>query len=364
MVDDSAVVRTALTRIINSDPQLEVIGTASDPYFAAQKIKKIIPDVITLDLEMPRMDGLTFLRKIMQQLPLPVVIISSLTQKGGEAAIKAMQYGAVEVITKPHMYDDKYLEEAKVTICDKIKAAAISKVSKKDQRRQEPQKKSRAATPITPQPKYNADVIIPQSARHNLQRTSETIVAIGASTGGTEAIASILQALPADAPGIVIVQHMPEMFTRSFAERLDSICKINVKEAQSGDSVLRGHALIAPGNKHTLIKSSGAKYFVEVREGPLVNRHRPSVDVLFRSAAKYAGKSAIGIILTGMGDDGARGMAEMKEAGSYTIAQDEKSSVVFGMPKEAIKMGVVDKTLSLEQIPASFANIKSGHQAT
>lgn len=350
VVDDSSVVRMALTRIINSDPQLEVIATAADPYFAAKKIKKEVPDVITLDLEMPRMDGLTFLRKIMQQLPLPVVIISSLTKNGSDIAIKAMQFGAVEVITKPHMYDDRYLEEAKVTICDKIKAAAVS--GKRGQ-------KKVVAPPVTPPPKHNADAIIPRSTGHQLSRTTEKVVAIGASTGGTEAIASILKALPPDTPGIVIVQHMPEMFTRSFAERLDNICKITVKEAQNNDSVLRGQALIAPGNKHTLLKSSGAKYFVEVREGPLVNRHRPSVDVLFRSVSRYAGKSAIGILLTGMGDDGARGLLEMKQAGAQTIAQDEQTSVVFGMPKEAIKLGATDRVLPLEHIPGTFANIKS-----
>lgn len=351
VIDDSAVVRTVLTRIINSDSRLEVIGTASDPYFAARKIKKEVPDVISLDLEMPRMDGLTFLQKLMQQLPLPVVIISSLTKKGSETALKAMQFGAVDVVTKPHMYDDKYLEEARIMICDKIRAAALT----------DPRKRPKTSNlPYQAPQKHTADVLIPKpNQHHRLAHTTDRIVAIGASTGGTEAIASILQSLPADTPGIVIVQHMPEIFTRSFAERLDSICKISVKEATNGDSVLRGHALIAPGNKHTLLKRSGAKYYVEVKDGPLVNRHRPSADVLFRSAARYAGSNACGVILTGMGDDGARGITEMKDAGASTIAQDERTSVVFGMPKEAIKMGGIDKILPLDQIPGAFMNIRS-----
>ncbi len=348
VVDDSAVVRQNLSEIINDDPQLEVMATASDPYMAAKKISKEVPDVITLDVEMPRMDGLTFLKKIMSQHPIPVVIISSLTEKGTETGLKALEYGAVEIITKPHMYTLEFFHEAKVRICDAIKAAAVAKIK----RRNIP------SPSISVEPKYTADAVIPKVASKSMIKTTEIVIAVGASTGGTEALTDFLKALPPDSPGIVIVQHMPEKFTSSFANRLDEICRISVKEAVNGDTVIRGRALIAPGNYHTLLKRSGARYYVEVKNGPLVNRHRPSVDVLFRSTARYAGTNSIGIIMTGMGDDGARGMQEMKEAGAYNIAQDEASCVVYGMPKEAIRLGVVDKVLPLENI-ASFVISKS-----
>jgi two-component system chemotaxis response regulator CheB len=339
IVDDSAVVRQTLASILESDPQIEVMGTASDPFFAAKKIQNEVPDVITLDIEMPRMDGLTFLKKIMTQHPIPVVVISSLTAEGTDTGLKALEYGAVEIITKPQMNTKQFLEESKIRISDAIKAAALSKIHRKPY------------TELVVQPKYSADVIIPESRPNNAMiKTTDTVIAVGASTGGTEAIQKFLQAMPVDCPGIVIVQHMPENFTRSFANRLNEICQISVKEAENGDSVIRGRALIAPGNYHMLLKRSGAKYYVEVKEGPLVNRHRPSVDVLFRSTARYAGKNAIGVIMTGMGNDGARGLLEMKEAGASTIAQDEKSCVVFGMPNEAIKLGAVDKIVSLDQI--------------
>ncbi len=340
IVDDSAVVRQTLTSILESDPQIEVMGTASDPFFAAKKIQNEIPDVITLDIEMPRMDGLTFLKKIMTQHPIPVVVISSLTATGTETGMKALEYGAVEIITKPQVNTRQFLEESKIRICDAIKAAAVSKIKRKN------------ITHLKVEPKLSADVIIPETPLLNqaMIKTTEMVIAIGASTGGTDAIQQFLQAMPIDCPGIVIVQHMPEHFTRSFANRLNEICQITVKEAENGDSVLRGQALIAPGNYHMLLKRSGAKYYVEVKEGPLVNRHRPSVDVLFRSTARYAGRNAIGIIMTGMGDDGARGLLEMKQAGAYTIAQDEKSCVVFGMPNEAIKLGAAEKVLPLDQI--------------
>lgn len=346
IVDDSAVVRQTLASILQSDPLIQVMDTASDPYVAAKKIQDEVPDVITLDIEMPRMDGLTFLRKIMSQHPIPVVVISSLTAKGTETAIKALEYGAVEVVTKPHLDTKKFIEESKIMLCDIVKAAAFSKIKRR-------QNIILPTTPFQVQPKYSADVIIskgiarPDSA---MIKTTEIVVAIGASTGGTEAIRELLMGLPHDSPGIVIVQHMPEKFTRSFADRLNELCKITVKEAEDGDSVIRGRALIAPGNYHMLLKRSGARYFVEIKEGPLVNRHRPSVDVLFRSTAKYAGANALGIIMTGMGDDGAKGLLEMKEAGAKTVAQDEKSCVVFGMPKEAIKLNAADKILPLDQI--------------
>ncbi|MGM0497266.1 MAG: protein-glutamate methylesterase/protein-glutamine glutaminase [Bacteroidota bacterium] len=340
VVDDSAVVRQKLSDIINSDPALEVMGTASDPFIAAKKIKIETPDVITLDVEMPRMDGITFLKKIMSQHPMPVVIISSLTEKGTRTAIKALEYGAVEIITKTKMDSSAFFEESKIRICDAIKAAGISKLKRRNVPPPE----------IYVEPKHSADAIIPSTTRRSMVETTEIVVAIGASTGGTEAIAKLLQALPHDSPGIIIVQHMPEQFTKSFAERLDETCKVTVKEAFNGDSVIRGNVLIAPGNYHTILKRSGARYYVEVKQGPLVNRHRPSVDVLFRSVARYAGRNAVGVILTGMGDDGAKGLLEMKEAGAHTIAQDEKSSVVFGMPKEAIDLNAVDKVLPLDSI--------------
>lgn len=348
IVDDSAVVRQSLSEIIKSDPELEVMGTASDPYMAAKKIRNEVPDVITLDIEMPRMDGLTFLRKIMSQHPIPVVIISSLTAKGTATGIRALEYGAVEIITKPQMYSKDFIYESKIRICEAIKGAGHARVKRKV-----------SSPSIQVIPKYSADAILPPSHNHSMIKTTELVVAVGASTGGTEALTDFLKALPPDSPGIVIVQHMPEKFTTSFAERLNDLCNITVKEAVNGDSVIRGRALIAPGNYHTLLKRSGARYYVEVKEGQLVNRHRPSVDVLFRSTAKYAGANAIGIIMTGMGDDGARGLLEMKEAGAKTIAQDEKSCVVFGMPKEAIKLNAADKVLPLDQIAAHM--LKMAH---
>ncbi len=346
VVDDSAVVRQSLSEIIKSDSELEVMGTASDPYVAAKKIRNEVPDVITLDIEMPKMDGLTFLRKIMSQHPIPVVIISSLTEKGTATAIKALEYGAVEIITKPQMYSKDFIYESKMRICQAIKAAGHAKVKRKV-----------SSPSIQVQPKYTADAVIPRGNTHSMIKTTELVVAVGASTGGTEALTEFLTALPPDSPGIVIVQHMPEKFTTSFADRLNDLSRITVKEAANGDSVIRGRALIAPGNFHTLLKRSGARYYVEVKQGQLVNRHRPSVDVLFRSTAKYAGANAIGIIMTGMGDDGARGLLEMKEEGAQTIAQDEKSCVVFGMPKEAIKLGAADKVLPLDQIASYMLKI-------
>ena len=340
IVDDSALVRQVLKEIFESDPMIEVLSTASDPYNAAQVIQNEVPDVITLDIEMPRMDGLTFLRKIMTQHPIPVIIISSLTIEGTETALKALEYGAVEIITKPQLATRQFYEESKILLCDAVRAAALSKL------------KIKKRIPVNVPPKYSADAVLSARRKSSMIKTTEIVVAVGASTGGTEALSVFLQALPPDCPGIVIVQHMPEMFTKSFANRLNQICKINVKEAENNDSILRGHALIAPGNRHTLVKRSGARYFVEVTDGALVNRHRPSVDVLFRSTAQFAGANAIGIIMTGMGDDGARGMEEMKQAGAFTIAQDENSCVVFGMPKEAIKRQAVDKILPLDQIAA------------
>jgi two-component system chemotaxis response regulator CheB len=340
VVDDSAAVRQIMTEVLQSDPDLEVMATAGDPYAAAERMKEEVPDVITLDVEMPRMDGITFLRRIMSQHPIPVVICSTLTEKGSETAMAALESGAVDVITKPKVGTKQFFHESCVHICDVVKSAAHAR----------PAARRPEVPPIKATPKLTADVMIAKPSSQAMIQTTEKIVAIGASTGGTEALRELLQALPPNAPGIVIVQHMPEKFTASFAERLNQLCQITVKEAADGDSVLRGQALIAPGNRHTLLKRSGARYFVEVRDGPLVCRHRPSVDVLFRSTARYAGKNAVGVIMTGMGDDGARGMLEMKEAGATTMAQDEASCVVFGMPAEAIKLGGVDYILPLGQL--------------
>jgi len=337
IVDDSALVRKTITDLLATDPDIEIMGTASDPYVAANKMKNEVPDVMTLDVEMPRMDGITFLKKIMSQHPIPVIICSTLTEKGTETAFKALEYGAIDIITKPKLGTRQFLEESKVRICDAVKAAAKARV-----KRIVPKKKA--------EPKLTADAVLAKPTSRAMVKTTEKIVVIGASTGGTEALSVFLEALPQDSPGIVIVQHMPEHFTASFAKRLDLSCKINVKEAVDNDSVLRGRALIAPGNYHLLLKRSGARYHVQIKQGPLVSRHRPSVDVLFRSTARYAGANAIGVIMTGMGDDGAQGMLEMKEAGAMTIAQDEATSVVFGMPQEAIKRGGVDKIMSLKSI--------------
>ncbi len=337
VVDDSAVARQTLAEILSSDAGIEVMATAADPFIAAEKMRDEVPDVIMLDVEMPRMDGITFLHKIMTQHPIPVVICSSLTERGSETALKALEYGAVEIIQKPRLGAKQFLEESKVRICDAVKAASVAKL-----RRIQPDI-------LKVSPKLTADAVIAKPRKAMVQ-TTEKVVVVGASTGGTEALRVFLEALPLDAPGMVIVQHMPERFTSAFARRLDSLCRVSVKEAEDGDSVIRGRALIAPGNRHTLLKRSGARYYVEIKDGPLVCRQRPSVDVLFRSAARYAGRNAVGVIMTGMGDDGARGMLEMKETGASTIAQDEDSCVVFGMPKEAIKLGAVDKVVPLEAI--------------
>ena len=338
IVDDSAVVRQALTEILSADPAIEVMATAADPLIAASKIDNERPDVITLDVEMPRMDGLSFLKQIMATEPIPVVMCSSLTEKGAEATMQALQYGAVEIINKPRMGARQFLEDSHVRICDAVKAAAKARVR-------------RLSTLINePAPKLTADVMLSQPRSTENFQTTAKVIALGASTGGTEALRIFLQELPYDAPGIVIVQHMPQHFTAAFAKRLNSICRVEVKEATDGDTVLPGRALIAPGNLHMMLKRSGTRYYVQVKDGPLVCRHRPSVDVLFRSVARYAGINATGIIMTGMGDDGARGMLEMQKAGAVNIAQDEESCVVFGMPHEAIKLGGVQKVLPLDKL--------------
>ena len=340
IIDDSALVRQTLCDILNSDPEIEVIGSAADPILAAERMRSVIPDVITLDVEMPRMDGLTFLQKLMSQHPIPVVMCSSLAESGSDTALKALEYGAVDIITKPKMGTKQFIEESRTRICDAVKGAAAARLG--------PLRTMHTMKEVSP--KYTADVIMEKPNTKAMIQTTEKVVVVGASTGGTEALRIFLEALPEDTPGIVIVQHMPENFTAAFAKRLDSICRVTVKEAQDNDTVVRGRALIAPGNHHVLLKRSGARYYVEIKDGPLVSRHRPSVDVLFRSAARYAGKNAVGVIMTGMGDDGAHGMKEMFDAGAVTIAQDEASCVVYGMPHEAVKLGGVNKVMPLQNI--------------
>ena len=349
IIDDSASVRETMAALLGEDPDIEVIGTASDPYVAARRMQIDVPDVVVLDLEMPRMDGLTFLGKLMEQHPLPVVICSSLVEHGSGAALQAIEAGAVDVIARPEIGTRQFLLDSRIAIRETVKAAAQIDVQRLKRMRQ-----------MVPTQKLTADAVLPPTLGPvRVQVTTDTVVCIGASTGGTEALRMLLEALPADCPGIVIVQHMPENFTRAFAERLNSLCTIKVKEAANGDPVLRGQALIAPGNRHTLLRRDGARYSVEVREGPLVSRHRPSVDVLFRSASRCAGGNALGVLLTGMGDDGARGLLEMREAGAYTIAEDESSCIVYGMPKEAVKLGAVDESLPLSAIPAAILRLSA-----
>jgi two-component system chemotaxis response regulator CheB len=344
IVDDSASVRQTLSDILSSDPRIEVMATASDPYTAARRIQDEVPDVITLDVEMPRMDGITFLRKLMAQRPIPVVMCSSLTEEGSQTLMQALEAGAVDVILKPKVDTRQHLMESAVTICDIVKAAAH--VSLGGRRPPPPRREI--------QEKLTADAVLPPPNSRAMARTTEKIICIGASTGGTESLRVLLERLPIDSPGIVIVQHMPELFTAAFARRLDGLCQVSVKEAADGDPILRGHVLIAPGNRHTLVQRSGARYYVEVKEGPLVSRHRPSVDVLFRSAARSAGANAVGVIMTGMGDDGAQGLLEMRQAGAFTIAEDESSCVVFGMPREAIERGAAQAVSPLGRIGAEM----------
>ncbi|MGO9740161.1 MAG: protein-glutamate methylesterase/protein-glutamine glutaminase [Roseiarcus sp.] len=349
IIDDSAAVRQALSSIIQAAPDLEVMATAGDPFVAAKRIQEEVPDVILLDIEMPRiMDGLTFLRKDMAQRPIPCVLCSTLAESGSDVYLDALEAGAVDVIQKPRVDTRKFFLESQARICDALRAAARASL------------RARPIAPAAPSKKLSADVIMPPPSRlGSLTRTTEQVVCIGASTGGTESLREVLTALPADSPGIVIVQHMPEHFTAAFAKRLDGLCAIDVKEAADRDPVLPGRALIAPGNRHMLLQRSGARYHVAIKDGPPVSRHRPSVDVLFRSAAQFAGVNAIGIIMTGMGDDGARGLLEMKNAGAVTIAQNEETCVVFGMPKEAIALGAADKTVPISAIPSEILNARA-----
>ncbi|MFN9528645.1 MAG: chemotaxis response regulator protein-glutamate methylesterase [Pseudomonadaceae bacterium] len=341
IVDDSAVVRQVLASVLAADPSIEVLGTAADPLFALSKMEREWPDVIVLDVEMPRMDGITFLKKLMAERPTPVVICSTLTEKGASTTMQALAAGAVSIVTKPQVNLSKFLVNASDDLLGAVKAAARANM----------RQLAKSKAPV--QPKLGADAMIP-AGQPAMARTTERVVAIGTSTGGTQALEHILTALPRVCPGIIIVQHMPERFTAAFAERLNGLCQIEVLEARHGDRVMPGRALIAPGGRHMLLKRSGAQYMVEVVDGPPVSRHKPSVDVLFRSTARAAGANATGIIMTGMGDDGARGLREMYEAGAQTLGQDEASCVVYGMPKEAKKLGAVGREIPLEQIPAQI----------
>ena len=335
VVDDSALIRGVMKEIINREKDMECVGAAPDPLVGRELIKALNPDVLTLDVEMPKMDGLDFLERLMRLRPMPVLMISTLTERGSNITFRALELGAVDFVAKPKLDITRGMEEYAIEITDKIRAASLAQVHK---------------VSIEPQinEKYTADAILPSTKGRYF--STEKLIVIGASTGGTEAIKEVLTKLPADAPGVLVTQHMPEHFTKSFADRLNSLCKISVKEAEHNERILPGHAYIAPGNWHLLIKRSGARYMVALNQGSLVNRHRPSVDVLFRSAANVAGANALGIILTGMGKDGVQGMLEMKQAGAYTIAQNEASCVVFGMPKEAIAAGGVCEVLALQEI--------------
>lgn len=332
IVDDSAVVRQVLTQMLGSDPQISVVGSAPDPIFALQKMQSNWPDVIVLDVEMPRMDGITFLRKLMQERPTPVVICSTLTEKGADTTLQALASGAVDIITKPKIGLKDFLESTAQHMLQVVKAAARAKLSAVAKPKPQPQVESKPAA-IRP-----------------LSQTTDQVVALGTSTGGTHALEAVLTRMPANCPGIVVVQHMPEKFTAAFAQRLDRLCRCEVREAVNGDRVIPGLVLIAPGGLHMQLRRSGAQYRVAVVNGPAINRHKPSVDVLFRSVASAAGRNALGIIMTGMGDDGANGLLAMRQAGAHTIAQDRDSSVVFGMPREAIERGAAADILPLSSI--------------
>ena len=344
VVDDSAVVRQVVTSQLSADPDIEVIAAVADPILAIARMKVQWPDVIVLDIEMPRMDGITFLKLVMAEKPTPVVICSTLAEAGAQTSMLALAAGAVAIITKPKIGLKQFLEDASEDLVTAVKSAAKANV-----------KVLRASV------KHTADVIMPAADKYSAMiQTTERVVALGTSTGGTQALEVVLTSLPRVTPGIVIVQHMPEKFTAAFAERLNNLCQIEVKEAQNNDRVVNSRALIAPGGKHMLLRRTGAQYFVEVMDGPLVNRHRPSVDVLFRSVAKCAGANALGVIMTGMGDDGAAGLLEMRKAGARTVAQDEASCVVYGMPKEAVKRGGVEKTVPLSAIGREIMQQLSG----
>lgn len=340
IIDDSALIRKVLSELIASDPELEVVGSAQDPYVAREKIKELNPDVLTLDVEMPRMDGLTFLKNLMRLRPMPVIMVSSLTEIGADVTLQALECGAIDFVTKPKIDVESGIREYRDDLVNKIKIAAKVNVKARHN--------ALAASANIP-PKYSADAVL-NKGRSKYYKTTDKLIAIGASTGGTEAIKDVLVGLPPDMPGIVITQHIPEAFSAPFAARMNKLSQLEVSEARHGQQILAGHVYIAPGNAHLLVVRDGARYRCELSDGPPVNRHRPSVDVLFRSVAQSAGPNAIGMILTGMGDDGARGLKEMLEVGAKTLAQDEKTSVVWGMPGEAVKLGAAEEILALYKI--------------
>lgn len=342
IIDDSALVRKLLTEIFNSDPDIEVVGAAQDPYDAREKIKKLNPDVLTLDVEMPKMDGITFLSNLMRLRPMPVVMISTLTEKGADVTFEALEIGAVDFVSKPKIDVEVELKEYAIEICEKVKTAALAKVSAISDRRK--------SAKLDVAPKLSADAILKKRIGPSKLKTTEKIIALGASTGGTEAIKAVLERLPPDCPGMVISQHIPEAFSKPFAQRMDRSSAMTVFEAVDGQQILPGHVYIAPGNRHLIVERSGARYICRLNDGPPVNRHKPSVDVMFRSVAQNVGANAVGVILTGMGADGADGLEEMLENGAKTLVQDEKSSVVWGMPGEAFKRGAASDQYPLEQI--------------
>ncbi|MFC4308705.1 chemotaxis response regulator protein-glutamate methylesterase [Steroidobacter flavus] len=367
IVDDSAVVRQVVSDMLTRDPQIQVIAAVSDPVFALERLKTLSPDVIVLDVEMPRMDGITFLRRLMSERPTPVVMCSSLTEAGAATTLDALAAGAVAIVTKPKMGVKNFLLDASTDIIAQVKAAASANVKRlTPSARSDSRPAAVLPSPLKPAAdagragqKFTADAVL-AATTGAMKRTTERIVAIGTSTGGTQALEAVLKVLPKDAPGIIAVQHMPERFTAAFADRLNKICQVTVREATTGERLLPGHVLIAPGGKHLMLKRSGAYYYAEVLDGALVNRHKPSVDVLFRSVANCAGPNAMGVIMTGMGDDGARGLKEMRESGSSTLAQDEASCVVFGMPKEAIRLGGAQRTLPLNEIAGAILLYAAG----
>jgi len=358
IVDDSALVRRILTELLSTDPEMEVVGAASDAYMARDKIKALNPDVITLDVEMPKMDGVTFLRNLMRLRPMPVVMVSSLTEHGAEITLDALAVGAVDYLPKPKIDLAATLGDYAEELRTKIKAAARARV-----RRYSADAPAAAGLANVP-PRYSADAILPKSSAPRQFRTTDRIIAIGASTGGTEAIREVLVQLPADTPGIVITQHIPKAFSTPFAKRMNACCQMTVYEAEDGQQVLPGHVYIAPGDRHLLLVRDGARYVCRLDDGQPVNRHKPSVDVLFRSVAQQAGRNAIGVILTGMGKDGAEGLKEMRDAGSPTIAQDEATCVVYGMPREAVALGAAVQVLGLHEIPGRLRALAESMDVT
>jgi two-component system, chemotaxis family, protein-glutamate methylesterase/glutaminase len=354
VVDDSALVRQILVEILKTARDIEVVGTASDPFVARERIKETNPDVLTLDVEMPRMDGLTFLANLMRLRPMPVVMVSSLTDRGAEITLKALELGAIDFVSKPKVDVAGTLKDFSEEILAKIRVAARVRVRARQ-----------AATPLAVPPKHSADAILPAAEGGRMLRTTERVIAVGSSTGGTEAIREVLMGLPADSPAVLVAQHIPAAFSAQFARRMNSVCPLSVCEPTDGQLIMAGHVYIAPGGRHLLVERDGARYRCRINDGPPVNRHCPSVDVLFRSVAQQVGPSAVGVILTGMGDDGARGLREMRDAGAPTIAQDETTSVVWGMPGAAVRLNAVDEIVPLSQVAETIMRLveKAGVQA-